>query len=97
MEDPAAFFKQRALEAFHRRKKHPLGSEERKHNCDEARSFLKSYRAILQEEPSGNSPTPTGTDAPQTLTLVVSNPLPPFKLAWLERQRKTVADEFDKH
>ena len=97
MQDPAAFFKQRALAAFHRRKTHALGSEERKHDCDEARSFLKNYRAILHEEPSGNSPMPGGTDAPQTLTLVVSNPLPPFKLAWLEEQRKRVAEEFDKH
>lgn len=50
MQDPAGFFKQRALAAFHRRKRHPLGSEERKHNCAEARMFLKSYRRSLSSE-----------------------------------------------
>ncbi len=44
MDDYAGFCKQRACASFYRRRKYPLGSEERRHCCDEARQFIGYYR-----------------------------------------------------
>ncbi len=44
MDDYLGFCKQRASAAFHRRRKHLLGSDERRHCCKEARQFIGYYR-----------------------------------------------------
>ena len=48
MQDYAAFCRQRLMTRVHRRRKYPLGSEDRAHTVKEARTFLRSYRLELQ-------------------------------------------------
>lgn len=48
MEDYAAFCRQRAEACFHRRRKYPLGSEDREQAVKEARGFIRYYRADWQ-------------------------------------------------
>jgi hypothetical protein len=47
MQDYAAFCYQRLLACFYRRRKYPLGSEDRIHAVGEAKMFLRSYRAEI--------------------------------------------------
>ena len=47
MRDAKGFFRQRALAAFHRRRRHRVGSQEWRHEVAEARSFIRSYRAQI--------------------------------------------------
>jgi hypothetical protein len=47
MKHVALFFRQRALACFHRRRKYPLGSAERTFTTEEARMFLRDYRAAI--------------------------------------------------
>jgi hypothetical protein len=44
MQDYAAFCRQRLLACFRRRRKYPLGSDERAHCLKETRMFLRAYR-----------------------------------------------------
>ena len=44
MQDYAAFCRQRLLACFHRRRKYPLGSDERQCAVTDARNFLRYYR-----------------------------------------------------
>lgn len=48
MEDYAAFCRQRLMACFRRRRKYPLGSEDREHAVKEARAFLRYYRAEIE-------------------------------------------------
>ncbi len=47
MQDYAAFCRQRFLACFHRRRKYPLGSAERTYTTEEARMFLRDFRAEI--------------------------------------------------
>jgi L-lactate utilization protein LutB len=53
MQDPAAFFRQRAGACFHRLRKYPVNSEDWRHCVKEARQFIRAYR--LQIEARGLS------------------------------------------
>lgn len=48
MEDYAAFCRQRLRACFHRRRKYPVGSDDRAHAVKEARAFLRYYRREMQ-------------------------------------------------
>jgi len=44
MQDPAAFFRQRAIECFWRRRLYPINSEDWKDTVRQARMFIRGYR-----------------------------------------------------
>jgi hypothetical protein len=48
MQDYAAFCRQRLLACFHRRRKYPLGSEDREQAVSDARAFLRYYREEIE-------------------------------------------------
>jgi hypothetical protein len=48
MEDYAAFCRQRAVACFHRRRRWPFLSPAWRHEVDDARSFIRYYRAEWQ-------------------------------------------------
>jgi hypothetical protein len=52
MQDYAAFCRQRAEACFHRRRKYPLGSEDREQAVKDTRDFIRYCRADWQSRPA---------------------------------------------
>jgi hypothetical protein len=58
MQDPALFFRQRALACFHRRRHWPLLSPQWRHEIEDARRFIDAFRRACEgRTPEGQTTT----------------------------------------
>ena len=51
MEDAALFFRQRAFACFNRCRRHPVLSDEWRHEVEDARRFIRACRANWDDRP----------------------------------------------
>ena len=51
MQDAALFYRSRAVSSFHRRRLHPILSDEWRHSVGEARMFIRACRSTWDDRP----------------------------------------------